>query len=156
MREMSKKFRSKELTIFLAIFVLLSDQLSKLFVVANLGLGDSFEVLPFFNIVRVENTGITFGILKNIAPQFLLIAVSFATIIALLFWIRRNPNFLLPIGVVIAGALGNIVDRMMRGAVIDFLDFHVYGYHWPAFNIADSAIVIGVFALLIISYGENS
>lgn len=141
--------------IYLAIFILLSDQISKFFIASNLNVGDSIGVLPFFNICRVANKGITFGLLSETVQPFLLIVLSLGVVSALVCWTRRNKEYILPSAMIISGAIGNIVDRVTHEAVIDFLDFHINNIHWPAFNIADSAIVIGVFVLLFTSYGDK-
>lgn len=155
MREMPKCFSSKCLSIFAAIFVLITDQLTKLAVVSYL-VEESWTITPFFNIVFVKNKGVTFGMFNNMASPSLLIAVAIgATAVLIVFARKQAPYYRLPIAAIIAGAIGNIIDRIFYGAVIDFLDFHLYEYHWPAFNIADSAIVIGVVTLFIISYLEE-
>lgn len=109
-------------------------------------------VTPFFNVVVVWNTGVSFGLLRSdssLAP-LLLSGLALAIVAALVVWLRRAENRFVAsaLGLVIGGALGNTFDRLAFGAVLDFLDFHVAEYHWPAFNIADSAIVVGVIALL--------
>ena len=112
------------------------------------------EVLPFFNIVMVWNKGVSFGLFSqhgnDWGPLFLIL---FSSVIVCVFsvWLlqtRRVPVALSLI-MVIGGALGNIVDRVRFGAVADFLDFHVMGWHWPAFNLADSAITLGIVLLLV-------
>ena len=114
------------------------------------------EVTSFFNIVMVWNQGVSFGLFSNnsdIGP-YILSAVS--VIISLIFvawFVRTHSNLMrFALTIVIAGALGNVLDRLRFGAVIDFLDFHAFGYHWPAFNIADAAIVCGVLLLMIYSF----
>lgn len=116
----------------------------------------SIEILPFFNIVMVWNQGVSFGMFSNglhWGPWFLS-GLSVIISIGFLIWLSRSFSRLQSVAIVmvIAGALGNVVDRMRFGAVIDFLDVHALGYHWPAFNIADSAICIGVFLLIIQSF----
>ena len=116
----------------------------------------SIEVLPFFNIVMVWNQGISFGLFNhdNGVGPFILMGISSVISLIFLIWLFRTTSKLqsFAIVLVIAGALGNVVDRARFGAVIDFLDFHVAGYHWPAFNVADSCICIGVFLLIIQSF----
>ena len=107
----------------------------------------------FFNIVLVMNRGVSFG-LFSAAPDWMpWILSGFAVMVAaaLAIWLRRADSRLLAValGLVIGGALGNVVDRVRFGAVVDFVDFHLGGYHWPAFNVADSAITIGVGLLLL-------
>ena len=106
------------------------------------------DVWPFFNVVMVWNRGVTFGFLGN-APfwgQWAFVGLSLAIVAILLLWLRRAETKwrAAAIGLIIGGALGNVIDRVHYGAVADFLDFYVAGYHWPAFNLADSAITLGV------------
>lgn len=110
-------------------------------------------VTPFFNLVLAWNRGVSFSLFRSdasLAP-YLLSAVAVAVVIALLVWLGRQHRFwpALGIGLVIGGALGNVIDRLRHGAVVDFLDFHAAGWHWPAFNLADSAITIGVAVLVV-------
>jgi signal peptidase II len=113
------------------------------------------ELLPVLNLVLVHNRGASFGIL-NIAAQwvpFLLTGVAAAVVVMLVAWLRKAENRTLAaaIGLIIGGAIGNSVDRMLRAtnAVVDYIDFYVGPYHWPAFNLADTAIVTGAVILLI-------
>ncbi|RZI94825.1 MAG: signal peptidase II [Rubrivivax sp.] len=111
------------------------------------------EVLPFLDLVLVHNRGVTFGLLASDHPagRWLLILLTGTITVALLVWLRRaqSRTQAAALGLIIGGALGNLVDRLRHGAVTDFLDFHAQGYHWPAFNLADSGIVLGVALLLI-------
>lgn len=110
------------------------------------------EILPFFNLVLVENRGISFGLFGGgTLPPSLLAAVALAVTLALVIWLRRVETRLLAaaIGLVIGGALGNVIDRFRYGAVVDFLDLHWDDFHWPAFNLADAAISVGVVVLLM-------
>lgn len=108
-------------------------------------------VLPFFNLVLVFNRGVSFGLFGSHSAwgPYLLSALAVAVAVALAFWARRAETPLLAgaIGAIIGGAIGNVVDRLRFGAVVDFLDVYLPGTalpHWPAFNVADSAIVVGV------------
>lgn len=109
-------------------------------------------VWPFFNLVLVWNPGVSFGLLDGLgaAGRWLLSGLSVLIMIVLLFWLRRVRVRLtaLGLGLVLGGALGNLIDRIRFGAVVDFLDFHAFGLHWPAFNVADAAIVCGVILIL--------
>jgi signal peptidase II len=111
------------------------------------------EVTGFFNLVMVWNRGISFGLLDGGGAwmPWVLALVALGVVAGLIVWLRRIDRGLLAvaIGLVIGGAIGNLIDRLRFGAVADFLDFHLWGYHWYAFNIADSAIVIGVIILLV-------
>lgn len=107
---------------------------------------------PFFNIVMVWNRGVSFGLFNSSATgQWVLIALAVVLIVVLLVWLSRAENRLVAtaLGLIIGGAVGNVIDRVRFGAVADFLDFYWGGWHWPAFNVADSAIAVGA-ALLIL------
>jgi len=115
--------------------------------------GCAISVLPFFNLTLVYNQGVTFGLGGGLGP-LMLSAVAIAVSIGLLVWLRRADSVLLAIAIggIIGGAIGNVVDRLRFGAVVDFLDVYIPGSalpHWPAFNLADSAIVVGVGLIII-------
>lgn len=116
------------------------------------------EVTSFFNLVLVWNFGISFGLFPANSPEGTLLLTGATGLLSLILfiWFLRSPRVLTLYGLalVIGGAVGNIVDRIRHGAVVDFLDFHLYGYHWPAFNIADSIIFLGVVLLLLDSILE--
>ncbi len=137
----------------IAVVIFAGDRLTKWLVLDVWKLGEGYyQVTPFFNVVTVWNTGVSFGMLQSqseMAPM-LLSGLAIAIVVALFVWLRCAENRFMAcaLGLVIGGALGNTFDRLTFGAVFDFLDFHAAGYHWPAFNVADSAIVVGVIALL--------
>lgn len=143
--------------LFIAFLTAAFDQWSK-FYVFNLFTETGrnvIEILPFFNLSKVYNYGVSFGMFSHIAYGRLILSfIALAIVIMLCFWLFRTTKFYMAIamGMVIGGAVGNVIDRFRFGAVADFLDFHVGGYHWPAFNIADSAVFIGVFILFIDSF----
>lgn len=138
----------------LALAILVADQVLKWWILEVVRLPEigRIEVTPFFNLTMVWNRGVTFGLLAtDIGWQKLLLgAVALAVVALLLAWLARAENRLvaLALGGVIGGAIGNVIDRARFGAVVDFLDFHAFGWHWYAFNIADAAIVCGVAALV--------
>lgn len=152
---MSKSFKQYSLIVFMFLFTLLSDQVSKVLIVRNLYLHESIDVCSFFNIVRVQNRGVTFGIFSGTFQPIIFILLSLVIIWFLICFAIKNKEYRLPASIITGGALGNIIDRIIHKSVIDFLDFHIGSYHWPAFNIADSAIVIGVFMIFLISYLEE-
>lgn len=130
------------------------DQISKwLFLDIMRSAGGIIEVTGFFNLVMVWNRGVSFGMLSDHAElgRWGLSGLALAIAIGLFFWLRRADHWMLAtaLGLVMGGAVGNVIDRVRFGAVFDFLDFHVAGYHWPAFNVADSAIVVGVGLILL-------
>jgi len=115
--------------------------------------GCAIAVLPFFNLTLVYNQGVTFGLGGGLGPLVLSV-LAIAVSVGLLVWLRRVDSLLLAvaIGGIVGGAVGNVVDRLRFGAVVDFLDVYIPGSalpHWPAFNFADSAIVVGVGLIII-------
>ena len=142
------------LGIGIAIAISALDQLTKWIVLKMVMTPpQTIAITDFFNLVLVANRGISFGLLSSDSPwgQPLLIALALALSAMLVFWLRGADNRLLAgsIGLVLGGAVGNAIDRVNHGAVIDFLDFYLGAYHWPAFNLADAAIVIGVAAIIL-------
>jgi len=137
-----------------ALLVLVLDQLSKAWLLGVLAANPGgIEVTSFFNLVMVWNSGVSFGLFgeDSESRRWLLIAVTLTITATLVIWLWRRPAPLvaLALGAVIGGAVGNVIDRLRFGAVADFLDFHAFGWHWPAFNVADSAIVAGVALMLV-------
>lgn len=108
------------------------------------------EVLPFFNLVNVENTGAAFSMLSNMGNAFF-ITIALAAILFIMYLLVKTDEHPLSLALILGGAVGNLADRLMYGHVRDFLDFHVGGWHWPAFNVADSALTVGLALLLIYS-----
>jgi len=137
----------------LSALIVAADQLAKYAAVHGLAAGTPVEVTSFFNLALVYNAGAAFSILSHAAgwQRWLFIAVALIASAWIVWLLRKYPHerlFALALSLVLAGAIGNVIDRILVGAVIDFLDFHALGYHWPAFNVADSAITCGA-ALLI-------
>jgi len=141
-----------------AIVVL--DQLTKMIVDHTMALHQSIPVIDgFFSLTYVRNTGAAFGIFSGSAAVFrrpFLIAVSIAAIGFIFTMLRRLPEhekgLITALAFIVAGAIGNLIDRMLYGEVIDFLDFYWGHYHWPAFNVADSFITIGVALTVLLLY----
>ncbi|MGE0722927.1 MAG: signal peptidase II [Alphaproteobacteria bacterium] len=141
-----------------AVLTIAADQASKewvlgrLAVEGSLGRGQVEVVTGFMNLVPVWNRGVSFGLFAADAQvmRWALTLVAVAVSIGLVIWLRRARHGLLGLGLglVIGGAIGNAIDRVRHGAVFDFLDLHAAGYHWPAFNVADAGITVGVIALL--------
>ena len=131
--------------------VVVLDQLTKWAILA--WLDRAIALTPFFNLVVVWNRGVSFGMFDShgaLAP-WLLSGLALAVVAALLIWLSRVEHPLpgAGLGLIIGGAVGNVIDRVRFGAVIDFLDVHAFCWHWPAFNVADSAICIGAALLLV-------
>jgi signal peptidase II len=142
-----------------AAVVIILDQLSKAAVLAFLardGLDDGTRVAPVFNLVLTFNRGVSFGLFNAAGRSggfdaLLFSLVAAAIVAGLIWWLSRaaTPLLAVAIGLIVGGAVGNVVDRIRLGAVVDFLDFHLGSWHWPAFNLADSAICVGVGAMLL-------
>lgn len=140
----------------LALVVFLFDQASKWLVVEALTHGESRRLLPgLLNLAHVRNRGAAFGLFAEVdSPAVLvgLVGFSLAALVLVLGLLWRGPGSPLAgwgLGLILGGALGNLVDRLRDGTVVDFLDLHLGPYHWPAFNLADSAIVVGATVLVI-------
>lgn len=129
------------------------DQITKWAVQQTMVFGQSVPILPFFNLVLVYNPGAAFSFLSSASgwQRELFIVIGVAASVLIAYLLRRHAGdamFCFALSLILGGAIGNVIDRLWLGAVVDFLDVHVAGYHWPAFNIADSAITCGA-ALLI-------
>ncbi len=138
--------------LWVSLAVIILDQVSKQVVFTKLGL---YEVVPLFgqlNLTHMHNTGAAFSMLSGASPLFF-VFLGVAVSVGVLWWLRRNPRgqtlVCAALVLIQGGALGNVIDRVRHGYVIDFIDFHVAGWHWPAFNVADSAICIGAGLLLL-------
>lgn len=138
----------------LALLVLLLDQLTKVWAEAALGYGQPVALLPFLDLTLVYNLGAAFSFLADAGgwqrPFFIVLSSVVSLVLAVWIW-RLPPGARLlgsALALVLGGAVGNLVDRLAYGHVIDFIDLHAGGWHWPAFNVADSAITCGVLLLL--------
>jgi signal peptidase II len=138
----------------IAVVVLAADQASKAILIEFLN-GLNFEpirITGFFSIVMVWNRGVSFGLFGSgeELTRWLLTVFALVVAVCLVFWMRKQSKRLpvIALGLVVGGAVGNAIDRIVYGAVADFFDIHVAGYSWPAFNIADSAITVGVILLV--------
>jgi len=139
--------------------VILCDQVSKWWIITHFALYESEQVIPgFFNLTYLTNTGAAFGILAGqpaLWRHAFFIAVALAALLAvLLLYLRmRRVSFYyeLSLALIAGGALGNLIDRLRFGSVVDFLDFYLRSHHWPAFNVADSSITVGVTVFLVYS-----
>jgi len=137
--------------------LLILDQVTKTLVHGKMALYQSIEIVPhFFHLTYLRNTGAAFGFLAGSRSTlrmtfFILVsAVAIGCIFYLLKNLRSGQNTLVvSLSLILGGAMGNLIDRLRMGEVIDFLDFHWYSFHWPAFNLADSGITIGVILLFI-------
>ena len=135
------------------------DQLTKVIALKELVLVSPVKVFPFLNFVLVFNTGVSFSMFSSDSPyhRYVLALLSSLIVIVMLVWFfkERNKWAKYALLLIISGAVGNIIDRLRVGAVVDFIDVFAGNYHWPAFNLADSFICIGV-ALLLFSFYKES
>ncbi len=136
------------------ISALLADQLSKYLLMNNLSDGEIIPLGSYFSLVKVWNTGVSFSMFNNHGSIgcVLLCTLSLVICAFLLYWMHKENDRLkiIGLGMIIGGALGNVLDRIRFGAVLDFLDFHYTTYHWPAFNLADTFICIGACLLIVL------
>ncbi|MEM0909385.1 MAG: signal peptidase II [Pseudomonadota bacterium] len=141
--------------LWISVIAILLDQWTKLAIVDAMYLGQSTQILPFFNFTYVHNYGAAFSILYDAGgwQRYFLSAVALTVSGVILWWLynstKKQVLMCVAFAFILGGAIGNLIDRVLYGYVIDFLDFYVKTYHWPAFNVADSSIFIGA-ALLIV------
>jgi signal peptidase II len=138
----------------LALLLLLADQFTKVLVLGYYQLGDSSYVTSFFNLVRVHNSGAAFSFLASASgwQRWFFTAVGLGAAVFIIYMLRAHPGqklFSFAMACILGGAIGNVIDRLLHGYVVDFLDFHYAGWHFPAFNVADSAISIGAVCLIL-------
>ncbi len=154
MRTMPKRSgHNYPLIVWPALLIVCLDQASKLAVQGSLRIYESVPIINgFFNMVHVRNRGMAFGFMNRPDMNFgfwVLVSATVLAIILLLFWFYRmedESNWMtLGLSLILGGALGNLIDRVRLHEVIDFLDFYMGSYHWPAFNVADAAITVGAF-----------
>ena len=137
-----------------ALLILVADQVTKLLIVGSYRLGDFTTITSFFNIVRAHNTGAAFSFLAQAGGWQRWLFTGFGVLAALLIvWqLRAHPGqklFSFALASILGGAIGNVIDRMVYGYVVDLLDFHAAGWHFPAFNVADAGISLGAVLLIV-------
>lgn len=137
----------------IAAAIVLVDQITKFAIVRSLALHQSVEITSFFNLVLVYNTGAAFSFLAGASgwQREFFIGIALVAAVWITWLLRRYPKetlFCAALSLILGGAVGNVIDRIFVGAVTDFLDFHAFGWHWPAFNVADSAISCGAVLLV--------
>lgn len=138
----------------LALILLIADQITKVLILGYYQLGDATYVTSFFNIVRVHNSGAAFSFLASASgwQRWFFTAVGVGAALFIVHMLRSHPGqklFSFAMACILGGAIGNVIDRLLHGYVIDFVDVHYAGWHFPAFNIADSAISIGAVCLIL-------
>ena len=138
----------------LSIIILLADQFTKMLIVGNYALGDSTYVTNFFNVVRAHNTGAAFSFLAGAGgwQRWFFTGIGVVAAIFMVWMLKSHPGqklFSFAISLILGGAIGNVIDRLWHGYVVDFLDFHWKTMHFPAFNVADAAISVGAVCLIL-------
>jgi signal peptidase II len=138
----------------LALIIFIADQFTKTLILGYYKLGDSTPVLSFFNVVRVHNTGAAFSFLANAGgwQRWFFTGIGVVATIFIVWMLRSHSGqklFAFALACILGGAVGNVVDRVLHGYVVDFLDFHWGAMHFPAFNVADSGITIGAMCLIL-------
>lgn len=138
----------------LALIILIADQFTKTLILGYYRLGDSTVVTSFFNIVRAHNTGAAFSFLAGASgwQRWLFTGIGIAATVLILWMLKSHAGqklFSFALACILGGAVGNVVDRLLHGYVVDFLDFHWAGWHFPAFNVADAGISIGAACLIL-------
>ena len=145
--------------LWLTLIVLILDQWSKIAIDSSMTLYESIALVPYFNLTYVHNTGAAFSFLSEAGgwQRWFFAIIAFVISIVLAVWLSRLKKhetlLALALSLVLGGAIGNLIDRVAYGYVIDFLDVYYQSWHWPAFNIADAAISTGVFLMLLESFG---
>ena len=142
---------------FLVFIIIVGDQLTKMWIVDSFALYESKVIVPgFFNLTYITNRGAAFGFLSGDFGQwrhlfFVIVAIVALVFLAVIFKQFKDESKLFSVSIclIAGGAVGNLIDRIRLGAVIDFLDVYIKGYHWPAFNVADSAIFVGVTLFMV-------
>ncbi len=143
---------------FVVLAIIVVDQITKIYIDSSMYLHQSISIIPgYFNLTYIRNPGAAFGIMGTMSSGFRIIFFFLTSVLAMglliTIFLRLDPQDWwgqLTIASIFGGAIGNFIDRLQYGEVIDFLDFYINGYHWPAFNVADSAISVGVVSLLLL------
>lgn len=148
--------------LWLSVVAVILDQWSKIAVDSSMQLYESIAVIPYFNLTYVRNTGAAFSFLSEAGGWqrwfFAIMSIIISTILTVwLYRLKKHESMLaIALALVLGGAIGNLIDRLAYGYVIDFFDVYYQSYHWPIFNIADSAISLGVFLMLLESFGVGT
>jgi len=145
--------------LWLSLLALILDQWSKQIVDSGMQLYQSIPVIPYFNLTYVHNTGAAFSFLSQAGgwQRWFFAGLAFTVSVIITIWLARlkkhETMLAIALSLVLGGAVGNLIDRLVYGYVIDFLDVYYQDWHWPAFNVADSAITVGVILMLVESFG---
>lgn len=144
----------------LALVLIILDQITKIWVAKTLTFGVPVYVTGFFNLLLVYNEGAAFSFLASQAgwQRYFFVVISIAAVVLIVYWLRKHRNdktFCLALSLLLSGAIGNLIDRFIYGHVIDFLDVHAFGYHWPTFNVADCGVTLGALLFIYVEFKRN-
>ncbi|MDD1618633.1 MAG: signal peptidase II [Methylococcaceae bacterium] len=145
--------------LWLSLLAVILDQASKLAIAGSMQLYQSIEIVPYFNLTYVHNTGAAFSFLSEAGgwQRWFFAGLALVISVVIAVWLARLKQhetlLAVALSLILGGAIGNLIDRLAYGYVIDFLDVYYQTWHWPAFNIADSAITLGVILMLVESFG---
>jgi signal peptidase II len=134
--------------LLISIIILIFDQATKFVIVRTISIHEVVNVLPFFQLVNVRNEGAAFGLFQSLGNTFFIV-ISIGAISVISYLMLKAKDERLALSLILGGAIGNFVDRVGSGYVIDFIDLYVGRYHWPAFNVADSALTVGIAFLFL-------
>jgi len=137
-------------SLFIALSVIALDQATKYLIVSLMSAYDSIEIFSFLHIVNVRNTGAAFGIFRGLGSGFFIV-ISLSALVLLGYMIIKDLYNRTGLSLILGGAVGNLIDRIYYGNVVDFIDVSVGRYHWPAFNVADSALTVGIVIIIFSS-----
>jgi len=140
--------------LIILIFIISIDQLTKYIINQNLPVNAKYKLLNFLDIVNIHNKGISFGLFSNLLPSLLISFIVFLVILLIIYWYWRSKNNFekWSLTFLLAGGIGNLIDRMVNQYVVDFIYINYEQYYWPAFNVADISITIGIILLIICAY----
>ena len=136
--------------LLIVLFIIVLDQITKCLVIRYVNPFDSIEIFPFLHLVNVRNTGAAFGMFKGLGSNFFVI-ISVVAIIFVTYLVIRKVYNIFGLSLLLGGAIGNLIDRILYGKVVDFIDFSVGTFRWPAFNVSDSSLTIGIAIIFLTS-----
>ncbi|MBF0466252.1 MAG: signal peptidase II [Nitrospirae bacterium] len=141
--------KEKSPYLLVSLIILLLDQLTKYLITVKLTLYEVVPVVSFFNIVSARNLGSAFSTFQALGNPIFITITLIALVVIVVLLLKSDKEETLSYSLILGGAAGNLFDRIVRGSVVDFLDCHIGNYHWPAFNVADSALTIGIFLIIL-------
>ena len=136
--------------LLIVLSIIAIDQITKYFVISYLTPSDSIEIFPFLHLVIVRNTGAAFGMFRNFGSTFF-VGISVLAVIFIVYLLIKSSYNFIGLSLVLGGAIGNLIDRILYGKVVDFIDFSIGKFHWYTFNVADSSLTVGIIIIFLIS-----